>query len=84
MMGLSGPLMFDTAGLRTNFNLDILKLDYDGLKTVGLWNSTAPAIEWFPYVAPQLVKDTMSLRNTTFRILISMVFPNFQRFDYSR
>merc|ERR1712106_481045 len=38
-VGLSGPIKFDTSGLRTNFELDLMELQLVGLEKVGSWNS---------------------------------------------
>merc|ERR1719481_658132 len=38
-VGLSGPIKFDTSGLRTQFSLDLIELQRTGLTKVGSWNS---------------------------------------------
>ena len=38
-VGLSGPIKFDTNGLRSQFSLELLELQANGLQTVGTWNS---------------------------------------------
>ena len=38
-LGLSGHITFDTNGLRSQFSLDLLELQQNGLQTVGTWNS---------------------------------------------
>lgn len=38
--GLSGEVHFDQHGNRENFQLEILKLHSDGIKSLGIWNST--------------------------------------------
>ena len=38
-IGLTGPIKFDTSGLRTQFELDLMELQVDGLERVGSWNS---------------------------------------------
>ena len=38
-VGLTGPIKFDTAGLRTQFELDLMELQLSGLAEVGTWNS---------------------------------------------
>ena len=38
-VGLSGPIKFDTSGLRTQFELDLMELQVTGLERVGTWNS---------------------------------------------
>ena len=36
--GLTGPIKFDSQGLRTNFHLNLIELQSDGLNAVGTWN----------------------------------------------
>ena len=36
--GLSGMVSFDSQGVRTNFNLDIMELQSTGLEPIGTWN----------------------------------------------
>merc|ERR1719397_2008487 len=38
-VGLSGKIEFDTQGLRTKFELDLMELQMTGLAKVGAWNS---------------------------------------------
>jgi len=38
-VGLSGPIKFDTSGLRTQFEMDLMELQKEGLTKVGFWNS---------------------------------------------
>ena len=38
-MGLTGPIKFDNRGLRTQFEMDLMELQVDGLERVGSWNS---------------------------------------------
>jgi ABC-type amino acid transport substrate-binding protein len=38
-IGLSGKIEFDTSGLRTQFELDLMELQLEGLSKVGSWNS---------------------------------------------
>jgi len=38
-VGLSGPIKFDTSGLRTQFEMDLMELQMGGLTKVGTWNS---------------------------------------------
>ena len=38
-IGLTGPIKFDTSGLRTQFELDLMELQVSGLERVGSWNS---------------------------------------------
>ena len=36
--GLSGMIQFDSQGIRTNFNLDVMELQSTGLEPIGTWN----------------------------------------------
>merc|ERR1712128_279391 len=38
-VGLSGPIKFDTSGLRTQFAMDLMELQMTGLTKVGTWNT---------------------------------------------
>eukprot|EP00090_Calanus_glacialis_P039909 TRINITY_DN6950_c0_g1_i1.p1 TRINITY_DN6950_c0_g1~~TRINITY_DN6950_c0_g1_i1.p1 ORF type:complete len:973 (-),score=205.08 TRINITY_DN6950_c0_g1_i1:162-3080(-) len=38
-IGLSGPIKFDTSGLRTQFAMDLMELQMTGLTKVGTWNT---------------------------------------------
>jgi len=38
-IGLSGPIKFDTSGLRTQFSMDVMELQMAGLTKVGTWNT---------------------------------------------
>jgi len=38
-IGLSGPIKFDTSGLRTQFAMDLMELQMGGLTKVGTWNT---------------------------------------------
>lgn len=40
MAGLTGVIKFDHQGFRSDFVLDIVELNKDGLKKIGTWNST--------------------------------------------
>lgn len=40
MKGLTGVIKFDHQGFRSDFVLDIVELNKDGLKKIGTWNST--------------------------------------------
>jgi len=38
-IGLSGPVNFDTSGLRTQFAMDLMELQMEGLTKIGTWNT---------------------------------------------
>lgn len=72
MQGLTGLIKFDTAGFRSDFQLDVLRLTEDGLKKIGMWNSTN-SIEWQPESDPPKSEMEFNLQNKTFIILIAIV-----------
>ncbi|XP_076624322.1 glutamate receptor ionotropic, kainate 2 isoform X1 [Colletes latitarsis] len=74
MEGLTGLIKFDTAGFRSDFQLDVLRLAEDGLKKIGVWNSTN-SIEWQPESEPPKSDAEFSLQNKTFIVLIAISHP---------
>ncbi|XP_076178431.1 glutamate receptor ionotropic, kainate 2 isoform X2 [Ptiloglossa arizonensis] len=74
MQGLTGLIKFDTAGFRSDFQLDVLRLTEDGLKKIGMWNSTN-SIEWQPESDPPKSEMEFNLQNKTFIILIAISHP---------
>ncbi|XP_050585066.1 glutamate receptor ionotropic, kainate 2-like [Bombus affinis] len=74
MEGLTGLIKFDTAGFRSNFQLDIVRVTENGLKKIGIWNSTND-VEWLLEARPQKSEEELSLQNKTFLILIAINHP---------
>ncbi|XP_015429531.1 PREDICTED: glutamate receptor ionotropic, kainate 2-like [Dufourea novaeangliae] len=74
MEGLTGLIKFDTAGFRSDFQLDVVRVTEDGLKKIGMWNSTN-SVEWLPET--RLAKSDMefNLQNRTFIVLIAISHP---------
>lgn len=72
MEGLTGLIKFDTAGFRSDFQLDVVRVTENGLKKIGMWNSTN-AIEWLPETHPPPSDIESSLQNRTFIVLIAIV-----------
>lgn len=72
MRGLTGLVKFDTSGFRTDFQLDILNVGWNGITKIGTWNSTTN-IDWIPENAVIDPNAGLTLRNMTFRVLISLV-----------
>ncbi|XP_012539056.1 glutamate receptor ionotropic, kainate 2 [Monomorium pharaonis] len=73
---LTGLVKFDRDGFRSNIKLDIIHLAEKGLKKVGEWNSTTKeSITWFPEINLNKIDNTMSIKNKTFKVLISMTEP---------
>ena len=74
MEGLTGLIKFDTAGFRSDFRLDIIRVTEEGLAKIGLWNSTN-TIQWLPKVHPPNSDIEFSLQNKTFIVLIAISHP---------
>lgn len=72
MEGVTGLIKFDTAGFRSDFQLDVVKVSEDGLKKIGVWNSTN-TVEWLMESHPPKPDAELSLQNKTFIILIAIV-----------
>lgn len=71
-VGLTGLIKFDTAGFRSDFQLDVIRVAEDGVKKIGTWNSTN-SIEWLPENRPINSDIEFSLQNKTFIVLIAIV-----------
>lgn len=71
--GLSGEIHIDSQGNRKNYNLDILELASDGLKKVGMWNSTKgiQSLRGIPFDNSQT--DPHILMNKTLKVLTVIV-----------
>ncbi|XP_043524316.1 glutamate receptor ionotropic, kainate 2-like isoform X5 [Frieseomelitta varia] len=74
MEGLTGLIKFDTAGFRSDFQLDIVKVTEVGLKKIGMWNSTSN-VEWLMEAHVSSSDAELSLQNKTFIILIALNQP---------
>ncbi|XP_072745112.1 glutamate receptor ionotropic, kainate 2-like isoform X2 [Anoplolepis gracilipes] len=72
--GLSGMIKFDTAGFRSEFHLDILNLEKQGLRKIGRWETNF-GIKWEPGHRIPGVDDEKSLRDKHFLVLISLTDP---------
>lgn len=75
MEGLTGLIKFDTAGFRSDFQLDVVRVTEDGLKKIGAWNSTSN-VEWLLESHISSSEAELSLQNKTFIILIAIVREN--------
>lgn len=73
LKGLSGDIHIDSQGNRKNYNLDILELASDGLKKVGMWNSTKgiQSLRGIPFDNSQT--DPHLLVNKTLKVLTVIV-----------
>ncbi|EFN84995.1 Glutamate receptor, ionotropic kainate 2 [Harpegnathos saltator] len=72
--GLSGAIRFDTNGFRSEFQLDIVNLEKQGLRKVGEWR-TSGGIHWKPGYNIPGVDEEKSLRDKHFIVLISLTDP---------
>ncbi|XP_011157526.3 glutamate receptor ionotropic, kainate 2 isoform X2 [Solenopsis invicta] len=72
--GLSGMIKFDTAGFRSEFQLDIINLGYEGLHKVGKWEPNL-GFQWEPGYRISEIDDDKSLQHKHFVILISLTDP---------
>lgn len=64
-------IKFDTAGFRSEFQLDIVNLGNEGLHKVGIWTNFG--IQWEPRYRIPGLDDDKNLRDKHFRVLISLV-----------
>lgn len=69
---MSGLITFDNAGFRNEIEIDIYQLVFEGMKRIGKWNASRN-IEWIMDTSTDVYQDTLSLQNTTFRVLIALV-----------
>ncbi|XP_076391777.1 glutamate receptor ionotropic, kainate 2 isoform X2 [Megachile rotundata] len=74
MEGLTGLIKFDTAGFRSDFQLDIVHVTETGLEKIGIWNSTN-SIQWLPKAHTPSSDIEFSLQNKTFIVLIAISHP---------
>ncbi|KAK9303596.1 hypothetical protein QLX08_004759 [Tetragonisca angustula] len=74
MEGLTGLIKFDTAGFRSDFQLDVVRVTEDGLKKIGVWNSTSN-VEWLLEAHVPNPGAELTLQNKTFIILIAINQP---------
>lgn len=72
MIGLTGLIKFDTAGYRSDFELEIIDVGVEGVAKIGIYN-TKSGMEWIPKPQSTVAESQLSLRNTTFRVLIALV-----------
>lgn len=69
-------MKFDRDGLRSNIQLDIVRLTENGLIKSGVWNSTTGKhINWIPETNTKKTDVELSLQNKTFIVLISLTAP---------
>ncbi|XP_015522024.2 glutamate receptor ionotropic, kainate 2 [Neodiprion lecontei] len=72
--GLTGLIKFDSSGYRSNFHLDVVSLESDGMRKIGSWNK----MEGMSYIPKPLLPEQIieiSLRNKTFLVLIAITPP---------
>ena len=77
-IGLTGPIKFDTSGLRTQFTMDLMELGQTGLEKVGTWNSLDHLMLGREQEQSQGEGNNDPMANKTFiitTILVSSVIP---------
>ncbi|XP_050461377.1 glutamate receptor ionotropic, kainate 2-like [Cataglyphis hispanica] len=72
--GLSGMIKFDTAGFRSEFQLDIVNLKNQGLRKIGRWETNV-GIQWKRGYRIPKVDDEKTLHDKHFLVLISLTDP---------
>ncbi|XP_011645300.1 glutamate receptor ionotropic, kainate 2-like isoform X1 [Pogonomyrmex barbatus] len=72
--GLSGMIKFDTAGFRSEFELDIVNLGSQGLQKVGKWKTNF-GFRWKSEHRIPGIDDEKSLRHKHFLVLIALTDP---------
>ncbi|XP_072745109.1 glutamate receptor ionotropic, kainate 2 isoform X2 [Anoplolepis gracilipes] len=74
--GLTGLVKFDRDGVRSNIQLDVVRLTENGLIKIGVWNSTTGKnIEWISETNTKKSDIELSLQNQTFTVLIALTDP---------
>lgn len=74
MRGVTGVIKLNSYGYREDFELDIVNLQRDGLKKIGIFNSTQQfTIDWEPNEKLRALAEKGDLYNKTFRVLIALV-----------
>lgn len=78
MQGLTGTIKFDNQGFRTNFLLDVIELNKEGLSKIGSWNSTEGInfTRTYGEAYTQIVESLMNKTFTVCIILVRTVAPN--------
>lgn len=78
MQGLTGTIKFDNQGFRTNFLLDVIELNKEGLSKIGTWNSTEGMnfTRTYGEAYTQIVESLMNKTFTVCIILVRTVAPN--------
>ncbi|XP_026823599.1 glutamate receptor ionotropic, kainate 2 isoform X2 [Ooceraea biroi] len=72
--GLTGMIKFDTAGFRSEFQLDIVTLSNKGLEKIGKWETNL-GIHWKSGYIISEEDEEKTLRDTHFVVLISLTDP---------
>lgn len=82
MRGLTGVIKFDHQGFRSDFLLDIIELNRDGLKKIGIWNSTE-GINFTRTYGEAYTQIVEIIQNKTFIVTTLLVSENFCLFRYT-
>lgn len=73
--GITRTVKLDTDGNRTEFMLDLIELQPDGIQTFGFWNSTSGINITRTHNAKVLLSNDASLQNRTFLVLTALSPP---------
>ncbi|XP_044738243.1 glutamate receptor ionotropic, kainate 2 isoform X2 [Chrysoperla carnea] len=82
MKGLTGVIKFDHQGFRSDFVLDIVELNKDGLKKIGTWNSTE-GVNFTRSYGEAYTQIVEILQNKTFVVTTILSSPYCMRKDSS-
>lgn len=76
--GLTGPVEFDTNGVRSNVGIDVMYLDAKGLNKLGTFKpSTLPRLTFEPRIDDHVDNDDLPIEEKFFRVAIAMVSARF-------
>jgi glutamate receptor, ionotropic, invertebrate len=70
--GTTGVTRFDNEGFRSNLVLDIIELTYDGLMSIGTWNSS-DGVNLTRIHQASIQEGIESLQNKTFVVMTALV-----------
>jgi hypothetical protein len=70
--GTTGVTRFDNEGFRSNLVLDIVELTYDGLMSIGTWNSS-DGVNLTRIHQASIQEGIESLQNKTFIVMTALV-----------
>ena len=78
-MGLTGRIKLNAFGFRTDFDLEIVELKNEGLRTMGFWNPTHEA-QFYTQVNKRDIRNKKLIVST---ILVGIISIKFFQIDFS-